>query len=195
MGPPAVRPDSVSHAPKEPVTGVLTRLLLPVNKNYQFPALTTRPPWDILEVLQEAHLIRNVMCHTAGWGWRSAGRGAAETVAEVRRAWVSDWGCKSPTEPVGGNREPEATARDESIRPTDRIHLCREAVWDGSPRRTVVPNASEPLCRLAWPGQVCLPTRSPISDRGQASSGGGDRGTLLTLTPGDLHESVARRRR
>ena len=70
----------------------------------------------------------------------------------VRRAWMSDWGCKSPAEPVGGNRELEATARDESIRYIDRVHLCREAVWDGSPRRTVVPNASEPLCRLAWPG-------------------------------------------
>ena len=38
--------------------GVLTRLLLPVNKNYQFPALTTRPPWDIREVLQEAQFIK-----------------------------------------------------------------------------------------------------------------------------------------
>ena len=36
----------------------------------------------------------------------------AGIAAPVRWAWMSDWGCKSPTEPVGGNREPEATARE-----------------------------------------------------------------------------------
>ena len=109
----------------------------------------------------------------------------------VRWAWMSNWGCKCPTEPVAGNREPEATARDESIRHIDRIHLCREAVWDRSPRRTAVPNASEPLCMPAWSERVWRPPRSPISDRDEVGSGGGDRGALLILTPGDPHGSAA----
>ena len=104
-------------------------------------------------------------------------------------------GCKSPTEPVAANREPEATAREESIRHIDRIHICREAVWDRSPRRTAVPNASEPLCMPAWSGRVWRPPRSPIFDRDEVGSGGSDCGTLLILTSGDFHGSAAHGRR
>ena len=45
--------------------------------------------------------------------------------------------------------------------------LSREGVWDGSRNRTAALNESEPLSRLLGPGQVCLSTRRPISDRGR----------------------------
>jgi hypothetical protein len=53
--------------------------------------------------------------------------------------------------PVGGNQEPEATARDQRLTldairsdgPLCGDDLSREGVWDGSPRLTAAPNASE----------------------------------------------------
>jgi len=58
---------------------------------------------------------------------------------EVRPAWASNWGWKSPTDPTGGNRESEAAARGSG----EFQDRTREGVWDGSPRRTAAPNASE----------------------------------------------------
>ncbi len=81
---------------------------------------------------------------------------------------MSDWGCKSPTESVGGNREPEETTRDESIRHIDRIHLCREAVWDkprGEPwyRTQVNPCAGRlGLGECAWQHEARYPTAARL---------------------------------
>jgi hypothetical protein len=49
----------------------------------------------------------------------------------------------------------------------DNLCLSREGVWNGSRSRTAALNASEPLRRLLAPGQACLSTRRPISDRGR----------------------------
>src|ERR1017187_6030631 len=56
---------------------------------------------------------------------------AAPEVPRVCWTRMIDWGCKSPTGPVGGNCEAKATARH------------REGTWGRSRSRTAAPNANE----------------------------------------------------
>jgi len=53
-------------------------------------------------------------------GKESSRRSRTRVECGVRQAWMDNVGCKSLLEPVGGNQEPEATARDgDSFRTTE----------------------------------------------------------------------------
>ena len=109
--------------------------------------------------------------------------------SEVRRAWMNDWGCKSPAGPTGGNRELKATARDtraaNGLAGSLPARECgMEAVGEPQHRTKVKPRKAG----LTWVSVPCIAT--PDFQRWQDGSEDGGGGTWFILTPGDLPESA-----
>ena len=119
-------------------------------------------------------------------------RGVGDEVAGVRQAWTKDWGWESPTDPAGGNREPEATARGRARRSRSSfaVRSCgMEARGEPQHRTQVKPRKAGP----AWVSVLRSATPDIQPRRDGIGDGGG--GTLFVLTLGDLHGSASSGRR
>ena len=141
--------------------------------------------WAITALLRKADF-QVGFCQQKPWRAKAASarrchpQGRSEAEERRRCAWHGRWiGGESP---LRGLLEATASRR--------QLH-CREAVWEGSPRRTAAPNSHKPLSKPDRPGQrvqenaSILPrTRRPKSNRGRGGSGGGGGGTSSESYPG-----------
>ena len=104
---------------------------------------------------------------------------------EVRPAWASDWGCKSPTDPLEGTVSQRQLHEDLESSRTEPARACgMEARGQPQHRTQVKP-------RKAGPTWVSVPpSTTPDIQSRRDGIGDGGGGTWLVLTRGDLDGSA-----